>query len=519
MTTDPLETIRDQLTGGIAGERARTARRRRVASAALVVVLVAGAGLAFASPWSDDTGGAVVASEGPQSSTTEPERSDRSKTVGSEPIWAIEQPPGWDRAGRELMPNLGWDSLTMATVPLRPGGELCAQVPEQALRDMSPDDALLSIFFTGDSTTDIEPWPTDFGPGDLGTLGNSDFAECAERSDLEIRWGQRARSGQSFYVLVVFGSDTPDAVRSQAWSAVDSFRPLDQGADSMTPECVVTVPPREQPSLPTTGPADQPPAGQGWIGTPDLWTALPYSGTHVQRKSAWWSEEFPGGSVEEQPPIEVTWTWLGVEDRPPIVVPSPGTNAHSADTGWFMVNGIDPDEPGCWEVTAQYKGSELSYVYWSSERQASVDAGVMPDLVGVDLNTLGDVEGVLYLLQDILGDQTTINRADDAPEGTVIAQDPAPGTPLSEIDNWTVTVSGGSPVVRFQDLPDDVRAYTRTLAGFDVDEPLVERQTEFGTVYKSDRWLFGLDCAAVDAAYRTFVDARYDTACPTESGG
>lgn len=56
----------------------------------------------------------------------------------------------------------------------------------------------------------------------------------------------------------------------------------------------------------------------------------------------------------------------------------------------------------------------------------------------------------------------------------------------------------------------------------DVEEPLVERVTEFGTVYKSDRWLFGLDYDAVDAAYRTFSDARYDATCPERfdaSGG
>lgn len=28
-----------------------------------------------------------------------------------------------------------------------------------------------------------------------------------------------------------------------------------------------------------------------------------------------------------------------------------------------MVNGIDPQEPGCWEVTATYRGATLSYVY------------------------------------------------------------------------------------------------------------------------------------------------------------
>ncbi|MDE0805659.1 MAG: hypothetical protein OSA99_20345 [Acidimicrobiales bacterium] len=364
MTTDPLETIRDQLTHGIAGERARTARRRRIASAALVVVLVAGAGLAFASPWSDDSDDAVVASEGPRSSTTEPERPDRPGTVGSEPIWSIAQPSGWERAGRELMPNLGWDSLTMATVPLRQGGELCAQVPEQALRDMGPYDALLSIFFTGSATSDTEPWPTDFGPGDLETLENSDFAECLERSDLEIHWGQRARSGQSFYLLVAFGSDAPAAVRAQAWDTLDSFEPLDRSAETATPECVVTLPPRDQPTLPTTGPSQNPPTAQGWMGTPDLWTALPYSGVHAPRKSVWWSDHFPGGAEEEQPELAVTWTRLD-KDRPDISAASPGTNAHTADEGWFMINGIDPREPGCWRVTATYKGNPLSYVYWN----------------------------------------------------------------------------------------------------------------------------------------------------------
>jgi hypothetical protein len=28
-----------------------------------------------------------------------------------------------------------------------------------------------------------------------------------------------------------------------------------------------------------------------------------------------------------------------------------------------MIAGIDPDEPGCWEVEATYKGASLGYVY------------------------------------------------------------------------------------------------------------------------------------------------------------
>jgi hypothetical protein len=152
----------------------------------------------------------------------------------------------------------------------------------------------------------------------------------------------------------------------------------------------------------------------------------------------------------------------------------------------------------------------------SSERahRSSLASGVLPDMRGVDLNELGDGTGVLYDLWDRIGRQRTVEVADDAPEGSVIAQDPPPGTPLDLVHGWTLTVSGGGPVVRFDDLPGDVAAFALTLPGFRRDEPLTMRTTGAGPVYKTDRWLFGLDCAAVDLAYRTFFDARYDTACP-----
>ena len=42
---------------------------------------------------------------------------------------------------------------------------------------------------------------------------------------------------------------------------------------------------------------------------------------------------------------------------------SPGTNAYTPEDRWFMIAGIDPNTPGCWRVTATYKGATLSYVY------------------------------------------------------------------------------------------------------------------------------------------------------------
>lgn len=521
MTADPLEKIRAGLLTGVAAEPRRSKRRRVVAALVAVAALFAG-GVALASPWGDRPDDAVIAGEGGDPSDP---ATDGPAMPSSPSTWSIEEPSGWQRAGRELMPNLGWDSLTIATIPLEHGGERCAQVPEQALRDLGGEDALISIFFNVSPADSASPWPSEVS--DLPALENSDPAECADRSDLEIRWAQVERAGVAFYVLVALGPDVSDAVREQTSSALRSFKPLGGSNSARTPKCVVTVPSVRQPDLPL--PVDQylveGVIGQraGWVGTADLWTALPDSGIHLPRKSIWWSEHFPGGSVEPRPPLRVTWERLDTE-APPIVAESPGTNGPSPDRGFFMLNGIDPDEPGCWKVTAEYKGHELSYVYWNptgplndasaTGRQRAVSDGFMPELVGHDLNTLGDVERVLYDLQDILGQQTTRNVANDAPEGTVIAQTPAPGTPLDEVEAWELTVSAGGPVVAFEFLPPDVISFARGLPGMDVEEPLVERVTEYGTVYKTDRWLFGLDCDAVDAAYRTFSDARYDTTCP-----
>jgi hypothetical protein len=147
--------------------------------------------------------------------------------------------------------------------------------------------------------------------------------------------------------------------------------------------------------------------------------------------------------------------------------------------------------------------------------QSALATGVMPDLQGVDFSVLGDDgTGVLFDLRDVIGQQQTVYVASDAPEGTVIAQEPQPGVPLDEIEAWSLTVSEGGPVVRFDELPPDVAAFAVTLAGFNAADPLKVSTTDAGTVYKTDRWLFGLDCAAVNLAYRTFADARYDTACP-----
>lgn len=127
------------------------------------------------------------------------------------------------------------------------------------------------------------------------------------------------------------------------------------------PDCPVTVPtaaftpPEGYPAEPATA-AD----GDVWYGTDELFTALSGSGDYRPRKSVWWSTAFPGGSDEERPPLTVTYTSL---DTGVVHVHDEATNAYTVEDGWFMIGGIDPDEPGCWRVEATYKGAGLSYVY------------------------------------------------------------------------------------------------------------------------------------------------------------
>lgn len=125
-------------------------------------------------------------------------------------------------------------------------------------------------------------------------------------------------------------------------------------------ECPVTMP--DRPGFVPPEPWHADPSTGVWYGTESLWTSLPADGDYPPRKAVFWSANFPGGALEPQPDLEVGWRRLDV-DRPSIVAGAPGTNAHTPEDGWFMIAGIDPDEPGCWEVTARYKSATLTYVY------------------------------------------------------------------------------------------------------------------------------------------------------------
>jgi hypothetical protein len=180
-------------------------------------------------------------------------------------IWRAAYPASWDRAGRELMPNLGWDSLTLATFDLRAGGSRCAHMPENALRDLGPAEALVSVFFAGDDAFPAAvPRPDRFDDTTFPAQDGTDAAGCAEREDLEIHWGAYAFDGRrsgAVYLLVVFGDEVTARTRTTTWDVVSSLRPpADENGGSI---CVVTappspgfVPPEPFPATPLTTPTD-----------------------------------------------------------------------------------------------------------------------------------------------------------------------------------------------------------------------------------------------------------------------
>ena len=145
--------------------------------------------------------------------------------------------------------------------------------------------------------------------------------------------------------------------------------------------------PQAPDSCPVTKPPDppfEPPAAyqlgrdMTWVGTPKLWTFVPPDGlwnglghytpedSGFRQKLFWLSEGYDWRT--ENPP-QLTITGARLDGPAPPLTTDEHTNA-----GWtndrdhpFMVAGIFIPTLGCWKITGQYKGEELSYVVWVSE--------------------------------------------------------------------------------------------------------------------------------------------------------
>ena len=137
--------------------------------------------------------------------------------------------------------------------------------------------------------------------------------------------------------------------------------------------CPVTVPP--QPGLVPPEPyPPESPFEQVWYGTPELWTQLDPNGSvwrdlpvgkdgHVDNKTLWFSENFSTAEGEDfSGDADITVTAVHLDGSARTVVQAGGVPSFNRDIKNFMLVPLGVPEPGCWELTATYRGAELSYV-------------------------------------------------------------------------------------------------------------------------------------------------------------
>ena len=138
--------------------------------------------------------------------------------------------------------------------------------------------------------------------------------------------------------------------------------------------CPVTVPP-EPGFVPPKPYPPEPPFDQVWYGTAELWTILDASGAvwrdlpvgkdgSVGDKSLWFSESFSSAAEGDSTGMgRVTLTAVRLDGPAPTVVEhSKGAPGFRRDIKQFKLMGLVLPKPGCWEVTASYRGDELAYV-------------------------------------------------------------------------------------------------------------------------------------------------------------
>lgn len=136
--------------------------------------------------------------------------------------------------------------------------------------------------------------------------------------------------------------------------------------------CPLTIPPRPGFVPPEPYPPE-PPFEQAWYGTPALWTLLDLTGQvwrvpvgkhgSVGDKTLWFSESFSTAQGEDfSGDADITVTAVRLDGSAPKVVEEGGVPSFNRDIKNFMLVALGLPEPGCWEVTGRYQGTELSYV-------------------------------------------------------------------------------------------------------------------------------------------------------------
>jgi hypothetical protein len=139
--------------------------------------------------------------------------------------------------------------------------------------------------------------------------------------------------------------------------------------------CPVTVPRRHGFVPPEPYPPEAP-YGQVWFGAPGLWTILDSNGAvwrglpvgtgphAIGDKTLWFSEHFSTAEGEDfSGDADITLTAVRLDGSARTVVQEGGQPSFNRDIMNFLLVPLGVPKPGCWEVTASYKTSELTYVF------------------------------------------------------------------------------------------------------------------------------------------------------------
>jgi hypothetical protein len=137
--------------------------------------------------------------------------------------------------------------------------------------------------------------------------------------------------------------------------------------------CPVTVPDPE--FVPPEPYPREPPFEQGWYGTSQLWTLLDSNGAvwrglpvgtgphAIGDKTLWFSEHFSTAEGEDfSGNADITLTAVRLDGSARTVVQGGGVPSFNRDIKNFLLVPLGLPKPGCWEVTASYRTSELTYV-------------------------------------------------------------------------------------------------------------------------------------------------------------
>lgn len=180
-----------------------------------------------------------------------------------------------------------------------------------------------------------------------------------------------AVSGFALVAIVMAGVVTAGALRSP--SSIGPVGPGESPEPSASPRevggCPLTVPPQPAFIPPKPYPPHPPDLYQSvWYGTAALWTMLdpegevwedlPEEDGRFTQKTFWWSE---GYSPKDEPAAPISVTGRRLDRSGSFEAGGPGGGGFRKDIRSFMLVGLEIP-PGCWELTATYRGADLSYV-------------------------------------------------------------------------------------------------------------------------------------------------------------